>query len=179
MTLKKDLLGIVVFFMLFGCANNQPQINNSLNKTNKQGNIVQSPREKYISNLNEIEKQTAEDCVSMFGKTIKTASGSELYCKNFMLYMQKLNRNSVLFCKKYNIKGLLPYQCYEINTIGYEIKKKYNLPVNYQIIASLYKKAIDKYKKYRTYSTTNFLLKEKVMNETINNYITIMKRRNK
>jgi len=171
--MKKHILLIVLGLLFFtGCVNKQSSL-----KKNIQNNVHVQNKNKFnlLKKLNTVEIMTAKDCAALFGKTLQNASSSEIYCKNFMLYMTKLNQNSQRFCNIYKIKGLLPYQCYEISTIGFELKNKYNQTVNYKLIASIYKKIIAKYKKYGTYSTANLMLKEKILQEVVNRYIEIIK----
>jgi len=174
--MKINVYTILVFFfaMFFlGCATSN--INNEyknkqkvLQKKQNENNFV---NKNYLSNLNIVEKMTAKECAALYGKTLYNANSSELYCKNFMLYMKKLNENSLKFCNLYKIKGLLPYQCYEIATIGFELEKKYKIKPNYQKIVQIYKQIVKKYQKYSVYSTTNLILKEKILKTTIQEYL--------
>jgi len=169
--MNKILFFLGIFLILFtGCANSN--LNNSYNNIQKntyKKNV--NKNSSIIANFNLVEKMTAEQCAALFGKTLYNATSTELFCKNFMLYMKKLNENSLKFCKLYNISGLLPYQCYEIATVGYELKKKYGLKPDYQKIAKIYKQVIKKYKKYSIYSTTNLMLKEEILKTVIKRYL--------
>ena len=173
--------GLLILFIVFltGCSNFNSIITNQTNSgvhahQLKSKNNDTKITDNKLKNLNIIEIATVKECVKSLHKTIKTANRFEMYCNNFMTYMKKLNKNSILFCQKHKLNNLLSYQCYEIATIAFELKKKYQIKnPNYPLIAKLYLK--NKKRSQDSNNPLNLASKEVVMKSTINDYINSTK----
>lgn len=176
--MKQGLL--IWFIVLFtGCNNFNSTITKQMNsgvhahQLKTKSNNIKIVNNK-LNNLNVIEIATVKECVKSLHKTIKTANRFEMYCNNFMTYMKKLNKNSILFCQKHKLNNLLSYQCYEVATIAFELNKKHQIKnPNYSLIVKLYLK--NKKRSQDSNNPLNLASKEVVMKSTINGYINSIK----